>query len=239
MPVAQFSDLLARHAPERLCERMFARNTQRIGVKKPQVAVPNLLRIVEAMLKLSNRKGFHATSLRDLAETTGLSMGGLYSYIGSKDALLVMILEEVDAAVADLMSLAPGDVRADPRQHLRWIVEGHVRLTETMQPWFVFVYMEAKAFPTATKRAAVESELRTEREIAAVLEAGKASGLFRIEDVGLTAALIKPLLQDWYVKRAKYRRGGISVDAYVAQLERFLDRALTTSEGGDDRAAAP
>jgi AcrR family transcriptional regulator len=227
---ADFTELLARNTPERLCKRMFERNAARIGVKKPQVAVPNLLRIVEAMLKLSNRQGFHATSLRDLADLSGLSMGGMYSYIGSKDALLVMILEEVDAAVSELLSLPPADIRADPRAHLRWIIEGHVRLTELMQPWFVFVYMEAKAFPQKAKRAAIESELRTEHEIASVLESGKAHGLFRVDDVGLTAALIKPLLQDWYVKRAKYRRGGTTIDAYIAQLESFLAGALEVTD---------
>ena len=232
MPAAEFADLLARFTPERLCKRMFERNAARIAVKKPPVAVRNLLRIVEAMLKLSNRKGFHATSLRDLAEAAGLSMGGMYAYIGSKDALLVMILEEVETAATELLSLAPEHVRADPRLHLRWIIEGHIRLTEVMQPWFAFVYMEAKAFPQKARHAAMASELRTESEIAAVLEAGKAEGLFRIEDVRLTAALIKPLLQDWYVKRAKYRRGGVSVEAYVAQLDLFLTRALSVRETG-------
>ena len=35
-------------------------------MQKPHVAVANLARIVEATLTLSNRQGFHATSLRDL-----------------------------------------------------------------------------------------------------------------------------------------------------------------------------
>jgi TetR/AcrR family transcriptional regulator, cholesterol catabolism regulator len=94
-----------------------------------------------------------------------------------------------------------------------------------MRPWFAFVFMEAKAFPVKARRMAVESEASTERIFAAVLERGKRSGEFQIGDVGLTAALIKPVVQDWYVKHAKYRKRGISVDQFAAAATRFLTGA--------------
>lgn len=36
------------------------------------------------------------------------------------------------------------------------------------------------------------------------------------------AALIKPLLQDWYVKRAKYRRRGVTIDSYIATVQHMV-----------------
>ena len=33
------------------------------------------------------------------------------------------------------------------------------------------------------------------------------------------AALIKPLLQDWYVKRAKYRRRKVNIDSYIEMVQ--------------------
>jgi hypothetical protein len=89
----------------------------------------------------------------------------------------------------------------------------------------VLVFMEAKEFPPKARRMAIESEASTERIFAAVLERGKKSGEFQIVDVGLTAALIKPVVQDWYVKHAKYRRRGIGVDQFVAAATRFLTGA--------------
>jgi hypothetical protein len=70
-------------------------------------------------------------------------------------------------------------------------------------------------------------EAMTEKIIADVLRQGVASGAFTIGHVRLTASLIKPLLQDWYVKRAKYRRRGTSIEAYVATVTAFIDDALT------------
>ncbi|WP_289016139.1 TetR/AcrR family transcriptional regulator [uncultured Methylobacterium sp.] len=211
---------------EAICGRILERHRDTISVRKPHIATANLARIIDAVLTLSSRTGFHAATLRDLAETSGLSMGGLYSYFDNKNTLLVMILTEVAETVEHVLHEAPDSVRADPNHHLRWLIEAHIRLTEAMGPWFVFAYMEAKAFPPAARHLAVESELATERIFSTVLAEGVATGCFTIENVDLTAALLKPLLQDWYVKRSKYRRRETTVDMYIAAVISFVERAI-------------
>jgi hypothetical protein len=95
-----------------------------------------------------------------------------------------------------------------------------------MQPWFVFAFMEAKAFPPAARQAAIESELLAERVLAGIFERGNDRGIFRVADPSATAALVKPLLQDWYVKRGKYRRRGVTIDAYVETVTSFVEAAV-------------
>lgn len=202
-----------------------------IRVQKPHVAVAKLALIVEAILKLSNRQGFHATSLREISAESGVSMGSLYSYFDSKDTLLLMILGEVSLATTNVLGEAPEEFAANPERHLRWLIEAHVALTEAMLPWFVFAYMEAKSFPASGRRAAVESEEATEAIFRDVIERGVAQGCYHVEDPAFAAALIKPLLQDWYVKRAKWRRRGITAEAYVAQVQAFVEKALGTQSG--------
>jgi len=213
-----------------LCRRIYERHRETIKVQKPHVAVANLARIVEAVLALSNRQGFHATTLRDLSRACGISMGGLYSYFDTKDTLLLMILEQVAGAVEEALGAAPDEVRADAARHLTWLIATHVALSEAMQPWFVFSYMEAKAFPPPARKAAVESELATERMFAQVLAQGVAEGRFELVgpavDADFTATLIKPLLQDWYVKRGKYRKRGVTAAAYAAAVSDFVLAAL-------------
>lgn len=210
-----------------LCARMFDRHRETIRTQKKHVAVGNLVRITKTTLLLSNRQGFHSMSLRDLAAESGLSMGALYNYFDSKDKLLLMILGEVAAAVKETLSSPPEALETDPLNRLRWLLETHVYLTETMQPWFVFAYMEAKSFSREGRDLAVRSELATEALFASALSDGVSQDIFRIDDVDLTAALIKPLLQDWYVKRSKYRRRGISVEQYVRAITSFIEAALT------------
>ena len=214
---------------EALCARMLERHQATIRIRKPAVAIANLARIVETTLTLANAKGFHSMSLRDLTEHTGLSMGALYAYFDSKDTLLMMILGQVVVAVEDVLTRPPPSLEADPAARLRWLLETHLYLTETMQPWFVFAYMEAKAFPREGRDLAVASELTTERLLAEALEQGARAGVFRIADIEMTSALIKPLLQDWYVKRAKYHRRGITPERYAQSVIDFVEAAIRPS----------
>ncbi|MBK1838706.1 TetR family transcriptional regulator [Azospirillum sp. YIM B02556] len=210
---------------EALCARILERHAATIRVKKPAVAVANLARIVETTLTLANRKGFHSMSLRDLAEQSGLSMGALYAYFDGKDTLLLMILNQVVGAVEEVLGRPPDALATDPAARLRWLLETHLFLTETMHPWFVFAYMEAKAFSKEGRDLAIGSEMMTESMIADALAEGVARGRFRVPDVAMTAALIKPMLQDWYVKRAKHRRRGITPEHYAASLIDFVEMA--------------
>ncbi|HYH37014.1 MAG TPA: TetR/AcrR family transcriptional regulator [Azospirillum sp.] len=212
---------------EGLCARLLDRHREIVRIKKPHVAVANLARIVETTLTIANRKGFHSMSLRDLAEGSGLSMGGLYAYFDGKETLLMMILGTVASVVDEVLGTPPPELADDPRARLRWLLETHVYLTEAMQPWFTFAYMEAKAFPQAGRDAATRSELATEALIADTLADGAARGMFRVADVTMTAALVKPLLQDWYVKRSKYRRRGVSPERYAQSVIAFVEAAVT------------
>ena len=214
------------YAIDAICARIIARHRDLVSVRKPELATVNLARIIEAVLKLSSRRGFHETSMRDLAEASGLSMGGLYSYVDNKNTLLVMILTEVAETVGTVLNAAPPGLETQPKLHLRWLIETHIRLTEAMQPWFIFAFMEAKGFPAPARTLATESELATERIFANVLARGVEQGVFAIDNVDLMASLIKPLLQDWYVKRAKYRKRGTSIQSYVAGVITFVERAI-------------
>jgi AcrR family transcriptional regulator len=208
------------------CARILERHRDTIEVRKDHVACANLVRIIEATLKLSNKKGFHATSLRELAKASGLSMGGLYAYFANKAMLLSMILREVTETIIEILNSPPENLASDPRAHLRWIIDTHIRVSEQMVPWFVFGFMEAKSFPENERKLAIDAEATTEKIIADVLERGVAQGIFAIGEVALTASLIKPLLQDWYVKRAKYRRRGTTIDDYIEALTDFVETAV-------------
>lgn len=57
--------------------------------------------VVETAAGLFAARGYHATSMQDLTEATGLAAGGLYHYIGSKEALLVAICDELMAPLLE------------------------------------------------------------------------------------------------------------------------------------------
>lgn len=202
--------------------RIHQRNQNTIKIKKIGFVLPNLERIINSTLRISNRSSFHSMSLRDLSQEAEISMGSLYSYIEGKEQLSTMILEQVLYLVETVLT-APPDTALTAGERLRWLLRTHIYLSEVMQPWFFFAYMEAKSFELRGRRMAIGSELRTERLIADCLAAGQAAGAFAPVDPTTTASLIKPLLQDWYLKRWKYRRRGIDPDDYADWVIRFVE----------------
>mgnify|MGYP001825982448 CR=1 FL=1 len=117
-----------------------------------------------------------------------------------------------------------------PPEKLRAAIKTHLYLSEVMQPWFYFSYMEAKNLGPEERKAAVRDEVRTEQVFTDILEAGVHQGVFATEDCRMTASLIKAMLQDWYLKRSKYARRKISVDQYNRYLIAFLEKNLMTGE---------
>src|SRR5579864_6419477 len=63
--------------------------------------------VYAAALRLFRQKGYHATSMQDIAAAVGLYKGSLYHYIGSKEDLLVEVFER---AMGSLLSEVEGIV---------------------------------------------------------------------------------------------------------------------------------
>ena len=215
-----------------ICQRIWADGGAGQRVKNEATAVANLERIIRATLKLANKKGFAATSLRDLSAETGLSMGGLYAYIGGKDELAALIQHHGRALIHDVMqqqmaaeTTAVGRLRAGVRSHLF--------LSEVLQAWFFFCFMEARYLAKPQKAAAIESEQQTETIFRELLEQGSSAGEFVVTDAGLSASMLKALLQDWYLKRGKYRRRNISVERYADHVLVLMLGHLADANGAD------
>ena len=48
--------------------------------------------ILGAACDVIARRGFHQASIREIARAAGLSLAGLYHYVGGKDELLFLVL---------------------------------------------------------------------------------------------------------------------------------------------------
>jgi len=214
---------------EDLSSEIFDNQSDKIGVKKKHIAVKNLTRIMEATLKLSNRKGFHAMSLRDLSKEVGMTMGGLYLYFKTKDELIDLIqnqaIRQMKRMLTDISSKS-----LEPREALGEFIRYYLYCSEANRQWFYFLYMETRYFSPAQKKKAVDLELFVENIFTDILERGRREGVFRFEDNGIIETIINALLMEWFLKRHKFFDKNVSVDAYAAQVIESIERAI--SPGG-------
>lgn len=224
MKIEDFRNL-AMVSMEDICRDIFQENRASIKIKKEPVGVKNLANIFQATLKLSNEKGFQAMSLRDLCRETGLSMGALYSYFSSKEELLDIIQDQGRRITIKILT-EHIQRESHPRDQLDAAIRAHLYLSEVLQSWFFFSYMETRFFRKEEHKKAIASELYTEQVFIDILEEGKRQSVFSVENTMLTASVIKAMLQDWYLKRWKYSRRGISVEAYAAFVIAFVETVV-------------
>lgn len=194
-------------------------HAERITVKRRKPALENIERIFNATFKLANDVGFRAMNLRDLCLETGLSMGGLYGYISSKDQLAEMIGDVVRHATHEVPLLF--DAIADPLDRIEALMRSSIYISEILQPWFYFVYMDSRVLQPEQRQTAKNSELYVQSLFADVIARlpGRPPG-----SADLAASHLMATFQDWYVKRWKYRTADITPD-------RFADSAVDMMRG--------
>lgn len=203
----------------------FASNPDVFQIKKEKTISKNLERIFAAALKISNKKGFHAMTMRDLSKEADLSTGALYNYFSGKEDLLAM-MQRHRRTIASRVLKSNIAVEKEPLSKLRAAIRTHLYLSEAMQPWFFFSYMEAKNIGARERRAAVQGELNTEKLFTDIISMGRDQGLFITDDCRMTASLVKAMLQDWYLKRPKYARRNIDVDTYARFMTAFIENSI-------------
>lgn len=228
MSFEEFSSMV-EVSMENICKDIFHENRDSIKIKKENVAVKNLTLIFNSTLKLSNEIGFQAMSLRDLSAASGLSMGALYSYFKSKDELATIIQEQGRRITGDILRQEIGKgINLTDRMHRA--VRAHLYLSEVMQEWFYFSFMEVKNLPREEQKRAIESELMTESIFSDIIAEGTKAGLFKKQNPLLTASIIKGMLQDWYLKRWKYKKRRITVECYADFVIEFIEAFILIKE---------
>ena len=200
-----------------LYRSLYLQFVDEFSVKNQRIAVEKLALIFKATFRLANAQGFQAMTLRQLAKETGLSMGGLYAYIHSKDHLADLIYAFLNFFCSESF-IKLEDQGQPPEEKLKTIIFSHIYLSEFMQPWFYFAYMESKNLSRNHKKNAIEAELITEDKISEVITLGIKTAVFKKIDATMFAALIKAMMQDWYLKRWKYKRRKISVETFALQV---------------------
>ena len=80
--------------------------------------------LVFVAARLFAERGYHGTSMADLAEVMGVQKGSLYSLTGSKQELLVTVTRDGAASFHAALDSVPDD--ADPLERIHGALRGHL-----------------------------------------------------------------------------------------------------------------
>ena len=161
--------------------------------------------IVAAALEVFVERGFAAAKLADVARRAGVTMGTLYLYFDSKEALFKAVVRETIVPVIAQGEALARSFTGSARELLERLVREYWRLVgETALAGIPKLMMaEAATFPELTRFYYEEVVTRGHRLMAGVIERGIENGEFRPVDVKVAAKLaMSPLMHAVVAKRA-------------------------------------
>jgi AcrR family transcriptional regulator len=160
--------------------------------------------LTRAAARLFAEKGYHGTSIGDLAEAMGVQKGSLYSHIESKADLLWEVAREGSAAFHAALDALPEEgpvverIRAALRAHLRVVAEQLDVATVFVREWR---YLEGER-----REEFMAERRRYEERFRALFREGRELGELRTDLDDATAALLALSAANWAY--TWLRRGG-------------------------------
>ena len=185
-------------------------------------AKPRREQILDSASRLFSERGYHATSMRDLAGELGMQGGSLYAHIASKEELLIEIVNQASRQFDEALFTLRGEpLRADEKlreamfRHIRVVADNMDSATVFFHEW---KHLSPEAYGRVTSwRDTIDGFYRE------LVTQGVQEGTFRADlDVKMTAYLILSAVNWAYTW---YRPGGSMSPREVA--DQFAEMLLS------------
>jgi len=158
--------------------------------------------IVNAAVDLFVRKGFHRTTIREIAQKFGMSVGTLYEYIRTKEDILILVCDYINSTVR--MRVKPSvEITQDSAQSLNNAIDIYYKIIDELQDYIIFLYQETKSLSHENRKYIFKSEEDMTKIFEDILKHGVERGSFKIDEknIPLTAHNIMVLGQMWAFRR--------------------------------------
>jgi AcrR family transcriptional regulator len=184
--------------------------------------------VVSAAVERFAANGYHATTIKEIAETAGVSPGLIYTYVKDKeDVLLLVFLATFRKYQTEIPSRTAGI--ADPLQRFCTAVRAYCECVgENLGPTLI-AYQESKSLKPERRKIVQDLELKTNALISEPLKDCIKAGHIVCANVDLATFHLILHAHGWALKNWFFREK-MSLNAYIEEgLSLFLRSALTPS----------
>lgn len=145
--------------------------------------------IFQQVVNVFAKKGFHETSMHEIAKAAGLGKSTLYDYFKTKDDLLVYFFEDQWGDLAEqARQIAVQNSPADLR--LRQVIEKYFESLQDNKNLFLKLSIESQRLKMESQKMIQEKRHAYQDLIRALIDEGIREGIFRKVDSLLAARLL-------------------------------------------------
>ena len=195
------------------------------NVKDKHLIEVRRMEIVKAAVDLFVRKGFHKTTIREIAQRFGMSVGTLYEYIRTKEDILFLVCDYIHTSVS--MRVKPSlKITSDNTETLQRAIKIYFEIIDEMQDYIIFLYQETKSLSKEARKYIFNAEDEMTQIFEELLLKGTKEGDFSIDkkDIRLIAHNIMVLGQMWAFRRWVLQKN-YTLERYIEiQTDSILSR---------------
>ena len=164
----------------------------------PQIAMRTNRRddIVSAAGELFSARGFHGTSMRDLAKSLDLQGSSLYAHFASKDDLLWEIIDATAATFVAAAESVPLD--GSPVDRLRGLIAAHLQVISRELPYATVFFQDWIHLSEGRRTRLIAMRDAYQRRFRDVVAEGVRLGEFATSDVELATLVLLSALNFTY-----------------------------------------
>lgn len=198
-------------------------------VEDPVLVGRRRAQLTQAAIACFSERGYHPTTIRDVAERAKVSIGLIYQYVGDKEDLLFMALHAVLDSYMRQIPQALANI-TDPLQRFCTAVRAYCRVNGASVEATVLAYRETKSLRKARRAAIMQKELDTNELIAACVRDCIDAGIFEAVDVDMFVYQIVMFCHAWALKSWHFARV-MDVDTYGERGLKLMLRGVLTEQG--------
>jgi AcrR family transcriptional regulator len=210
--------------------KMPARSVRNVAEDKdPELVAKRRGQLIQAAIAAFSRVGYHAATVKDVADAAGVSAGLIYQYMSDKHDLLFLCLMHIVERNKEEIPAALKEVN-DPMKRLHAAVEAYSRVIAANPSAVQLTYRESKSL----KREHIESlkvmELETNTLLANCIDECIRAGLLSSMNVEPLVYRIITAAHAWDLKHWRLSKI-VSLDEYLSESVHANWTAYLTVKG--------
>lgn len=206
-------------------------------VKDQELVAQRRSQIIDVATRLFLDRGFHKTSIRDIARACPFNLASLYMYVSSKEDILFLVaqqlIEEKARAMAEVEMLDD-----DPAASFRTALRSYCRIVHDYRPHIRLLYRELDVL-TPERREIVMASLSTVTDVfEKIVRKGVEQGVFGDLNPKLVALNALFMCHLWSMHARALRAITLDINEFFDMQSRLVLQGLLARDNAKTRRAS-
>jgi AcrR family transcriptional regulator len=184
------------------------------------------IRIIKAASALFIEKGYQNTTMREIADASGLNVGTLYYHVQSKESIFSLFFEQstkfLDAFSNEIYSKLDS---TSAESALVAAIKKYMEYVDAFQDVVVYWYQESRNLPKIELIHLMELVINTSEIFKKILARGCKSGVFEIDNLDVAAQSIIITCDMWCFRRWFFNRR-LTLEQYAGNIITNVMRSI-------------